>query len=395
LQNITKKTSKIMKIIIFDPAKARENLLPLTYTRPVGALRVGITTLTEKWQAMLPGEYSWLTEDYLAEKFPLQGDTDHDMMIAGNVIADEGLAQAISKLTPGEALYDSNNELIARYGTEQQRATYTGEVKRINMAFDIFMLNGDTLKADFKRITAGRTSQALSDTNTVIGDSSLIFLEEGATVEGAFLNTKNGPIYVGRNAEIMEGSTLRGPIAIGEHSCINMGTKVYGATTLGPWCKVGGELNNVVIQGYSNKAHDGFLGNAVIGEWCNLGAGCVASNLKNDYTEIKLWNYPAHRFLRTGLQFCGLIMGDHSKAGINTMFNTATVVGVGVNVHGAGFPRNFIASFSEGGTAGFSDVPMSKFFAIAERVMARRHVTLTDTDRNIFLAIRDYAENYK
>jgi UDP-N-acetylglucosamine diphosphorylase/glucosamine-1-phosphate N-acetyltransferase len=263
------------------------------------------------------------------------------------------------------------------------------------MAYDIFMLNGDVLKTDFERLTAGRKSQALSDTNTIIGDRSLIFLEEGATVEGAFLNTKNGPIYVGSNAEIMEGSTLRGPIAIGEHSCVNMGTKVYGATTLGPWCKVGGELNNVVIQGYSNKAHDGFLGNAVIGEWCNLGAGCVASNLKNDYTEIKLWNYPAHRFLRTGLQFCGLIMGDHSKAGINTMFNTATVVGVGVNVHGAGFPRNFIASFSEGGTAGFSDVPMSKFFAIAERVMARRHVTLTDTDRNIYLAIRDYAENYK
>jgi UDP-N-acetylglucosamine diphosphorylase/glucosamine-1-phosphate N-acetyltransferase len=395
LQNITKKTFKIMKIIIFDPAKTRENLLPLTYTRPVGALRVGITTLAEKWQALLPGEYSWLTENYLAEKFPNNGDTSTDLMISGDIIADTDLALSVSKLTPGEALYDTNNQLIANYGTEQTRSTYSGEVKRISMAYDIFMLNGDVLKTDFERLTAGRKSQVLSDTNTVIGDRSLIFLEEGATVEGAFLNTKNGPIYVGSNAEIMEGSTLRGPIAIGEHSCVNMGTKVYGATTLGPWCKVGGELNNVVIQGYSNKAHDGFLGNAVIGEWCNLGAGCVASNLKNDYTEIKLWNYPAHRFLRTGLQFCGLIMGDHSKAGINTMFNTATVVGVGVNVHGAGFPRNFIASFSEGGTAGFSDVPMSKFFAIAERVMARRHVTLTDTDRNIYLAIRDYAENYK
>jgi UDP-N-acetylglucosamine diphosphorylase/glucosamine-1-phosphate N-acetyltransferase len=384
-----------MKIIIFDPAKTRENLLPLTYTRPVGALRVGITTLAEKWQTLLPGEYSWLTEDYLAEKFPNNGGTSTDLMISGDIIADTDLALSVSKLTPGEALYDTNDQLIANYGTEQTRSTYRGEVKRISLAYDIFMLNGDVLKTDFEHLTAGRKSQALSDTNTVIGDRSLIFLEEGATVEGAFLNTKNGPIYVGSNAEIMEGSTLRGPIAIGEHSCVNMGTKVYGATTLGPWCKVGGELNNVVIQGYSNKAHDGFLGNAVIGEWCNLGAGCVASNLKNDYTEIKLWNYPAHRFLRTGLQFCGLIMGDHSKAGINTMFNTATVVGVGVNVHGAGFPRNFIASFSEGGTAGFSDVPMSKFFAIAEHVMARRHVTLTDTDRNIYLAIRDYAENYK
>ncbi len=384
-----------MKIIIFDPAKARENLLPLTYTRPVAALRVGITTLAEKWQAMLPGEYSWLTEDYLAEKFPLSGDTDRDLMVAGNIIADEALAEAVRALKPGDALYDNTDELIARYGKEQKCLTYDGEVKRINMAYDIFMQNGEAIKAEFSRLTADRKSQALSETNTVIGDSALIFVEEGATIEGAFLNTKNGPIYVDRDAEIMEGCTLRGPIAIGQHSCVNMGTKVYGSTTLGPWCKVGGELNNVVIIGYSNKAHDGFLGNAVIGEWCNLGAGCVASNLKNDYTEIKLWNYPAHRFLRTGLQFCGLIMGDHSKAGINTMFNTATVVGVGVNIHGAGFPRNFIASFSEGGTAGFSDVPMSKFFAIAERVMARRHVELTDTDRNILLAIRDYAENYK
>jgi UDP-N-acetylglucosamine diphosphorylase/glucosamine-1-phosphate N-acetyltransferase len=257
------------------------------------------------------------------------------------------------------------------------------------------MLNGDAIKSDFDVITRDDFGGAISKTCTVIGDPKLIFIESGATVEGAFLNTKNGPIYIGRNAEVMEGSTLRGPIAIGEHSTVNMGSRIYGATTLGPWCKVGGELNNVVIQGYSNKAHDGFLGNAVIGEWCNLGAGCTASNLKNDYTEIKLWNYPAHRFLRTGLQFCGLIMGDHSKAGINTMFNTATVVGVGVNIHGTGFPRNFIASFSEGGASGFIDVPMTKFFAIAERVMARRHVELTDTDRRIYTSIRDFAENYK
>ena len=174
-----------------------------------------------------------------------------------------------------------------------------------------------------------------------------------------------------------------------------MGTKIYGATTLGPYCKVGGELNNVVMIGYSNKAHDGFLGNAVIGEWCNLGGGTTASNLKNDYTEIKLWNYPAHRFLKTGLQFCGLIMGDHSKAGINCMFNTATVIGVGVNIHGAGFPRNFVASFSEGSTAGFTDVSLPKFFDIAKRVMARRNVELTDIDKEIFLAIYNIAEGYK
>ena len=205
----------------------------------------------------------------------------------------------------------------------------------------------------------------------------------------------NGPIYIGKDATIMEGSCIRAPFAACEHSQVNMGAKIYGATTLGPYCKVGGELNNVVMIGYSNKAHDGFLGNAVIGEWCNIGGGTTASNLKNDYTEIKLWNYPAHRFLKTGLQFCGLIMGDHSKAGINCMFNTATVIGVGVNIHGAGFPRNFVASFSEGSTAGFSDVSMTKFFDTARRVMARRHVELSDIDKEIFMAVQAIAEGYK
>ena len=258
-----------------------------------------------------------------------------------------------------------------------------------------FLPNPRQIEEDFQYITRGREGQSIPRSNTVIGDPDLIYIESGAIVEGVVLNASHGPIYVGRNVEIMEGSCLRGPIALGEHSTVNMGSKIYPGTTLGPWCKVGGELNNVVMIGYSNKAHDGFLGNAVIGEWCNLGAGCVSSNLKNDYTEIKLWNYPRHRFLKTGLQFCGLIMGDHSKAGINTMFNTATVVGVGVNIHGSGFPRNFIASFSEGGAQGFTDLPMEKFLDIASRMMARRHRALTDVDIRLFQQIRQQAENYK
>ncbi|MDE5632492.1 MAG: glucose-1-phosphate thymidylyltransferase, partial [Muribaculaceae bacterium] len=274
--------------------------------------------------------------------------------------------------------------VIAHRGKEiAARIESFTEVTAIEQLYDIFMLNGARIKADFERLTAGRTSQPLSATNTVIGDPSLIFIEEGAVVEGAFLNTAKGPIYVGADAEIMEGSMLRGPIALCEHATVNMGTKIYPDTTVGPFCKVGGELNNVVFLGYSNKAHDGFLGNAVIGEWCNIGAGAVASNLKNDYTQIRLWNYPTHRFARTSLQFCGLIMGDHSKAGINTMFNTATVLGVGVNVHGAGFPRNFVESFSEGSTAGFTRVPEKKFFDIAERMMARRGKALTPAERRM------------
>ena len=394
-------TTSISNIVLFDVPLTKTNLLPLSYTRPVSELRVGIMTLAEKWESLLPGSYSNITDEYLSEKFPasLTGD---DIFIASDVVASQPLASRIVSLKPGEALL-KDDVLIAVRGNREMidnreltvNMEFDGEIDRIGFLYDIFILNDKAVKADFERITSGRMSHPLSGTNTVIGDPSLIFIEEGASVEGCFLNTKGGPIYIGRDAEVMEGSCLRGPVALCEGSHVNMGTRIYGATTIGPASKVGGELNNVVIIGYSNKAHDGFLGNAVIGEWCNIGAGCVASNLKNDYTEIKLWNYNAHRFTRTGLQFCGLMMGDHSKAGINTMFNTATVLGVGVNVYGSGFQRNFLASFSEGSRAGFTDVPMSKFFDIASRVMARRGKILTDVDRRIYEHINEMAHNFK
>ncbi len=389
-------------IILFDAPELRENLLPITFTRPIADIRFGIMTIREKWEKALPGTYSYSTVDYLSPKFPInEVNTNEDIYIAGNVCPSPELVKAIEQLPQATAL-TCNGTLIAHHGKH-----YNNEIEldamplAINSLPDIFMLNEQALADDYRAITAGRVSQPLSPTCTLIGSPVMsdgtpaIFIEEGATVEGAMLNVSHGPIYVGRDAEIMEGSCVRGPLALCLHSYVNMGTKIYGATTIGPYCKVGGELNNVVMIGYSNKAHDGFLGNAVIGEWCNLGANCVASNLKNDYSEIKLWNYPAHRFLRTGLQFCGLIMGDHTKAGINTMFNTATVVGVGCNIHGSGFPRNFVASFSEGGASGFNDVSLSKFFDIARRVMARRHVELTDTDIEIFNSIYAIAENYK
>jgi len=385
-----------MKIIIYDNAAVRSNILPLSYTRPLGALRIGIDTIAEKWQAMLTGEYLWSpAADYLAEIFPSSDDADA-LYVAGHIIPDKALAEAVASLRPGQKLM-CNHEEVAHYGTDAtDTVEYCGSPDAVHNLYDIFMLNNKAVEADFERITAGRQSLPLSPTNTIIGDASKIFIEEGARVEGAFLNTCAGPIYIGRDAEIMEGSMLRGPIALCEHAVVNMGTKIYPGTTLGPYCKVGGELNNVVMLGYSNKAHDGFLGNAVIGERCNLGAGCVASNLKNDYSPIRLWNYSTAHFERTGLQFCGLIMGDHSKAGINTMFNTATVLGVGVNVHGSGFPRNFVPSFSEGGASnGFSDVSMTKFFEIARRMMARRHIELTIADERMFYAIRQAAENFK
>lgn len=391
------------KIILRDSRETHLNLLPLTYTRPVADLIVGINTIRQKWQMYLPGDYSYDVEEYLREKFPPAEIGSGDLIITSNVVPEEILARTVANLHPGEKLIAKNAagdtvDVALRVGDApgaQVEIAYDSRVDTIDFLYDIFLLNARKIEEDFEFLTRNREGQSIPRSNTVIGDPDLIYIESGAIVEGVVLNASHGPIYVGRDVEIMEGSCLRGPIALGERSTVNMGSKIYPGTTLGPWCKVGGELNNVVMIGYSNKAHDGFLGNAVIGEWCNLGAGCVSSNLKNDYTEIKLWNYPRHRFLKTGLQFCGLIMGDHSKAGINTMFNTATVVGVGVNVHGSGFPRNFVASFSEGGAAGFTDLPMEKFLDIASRMMARRHRALTDVDVRLFEEIRNQAENYK
>lgn len=394
-------------IILFDINQQHLELLPLAFTRPIADIRIGILTIREKWERMLSGNYSYLTPDYMAGKYPAHF-TDDNLFIAGHLIPDEELARQVNILNPGEALIDQQT-VVAFRGSEadfrESRYAHTLESSRklryIQHLYDIFLLNGECLEADFKLITRGRTSQPLSPSNRIIGDpcfadgTSKIFVEPGAKAECAIFNVTNGPIYLGTDSEVMEGSCIRAPFAACEHAYVNMGTKIYGATTLGPYCKVGGELNNVVMFGFSNKAHDGFLGNAVIGEWCNLGAGAVASNLKNDYSEIKLWNYPTRRFLPTHLQFCGLIMGDHSKAGINTMFNTATVIGVGVNIHGAGFPRNFVASFSEGGTAGFTDVQLPKFYAIAEKMMARRGRLLTEADKTIFEAIYNQAEQLK
>lgn len=399
------------RIEIFDPAGLHEQLLPMTYTRPVGALRVGILTVAEKWQLRLPGEYGWKTAEYLTGKFgPLpQDDSRHTLSIAGNLLPDDALVAAVDALAPGQALMRGGRLLAActeaaacmpQFDTAglpegYEGVEYAGQVLAVDYLYDIFELNGRAIVLDFDLLTAGRASAPLSPSVTVIGDPSLIFLEPGAQAEGCVINTKQGPVYLGEGAEIMEGSCVRGPLAVGTHSTVQMGAKVYPNTTLGPWCKVGGELNNVVFQGYSNKAHDGFLGNAVIGEWCNLGAGCTASNLKNDYTKIRLWHYPTRRFMRTDLQFCGLIMGDHSKAGINTMFNTATVVGVGCNIHGSGYPRNFVASFLEGGTSGFTNVPLSKVMDIAQRAMARRGIELTECDRQILEAIYDSSDSYR
>lgn len=375
------------QIILADDPEIACSLLPLTFTRPVSELLLGLTTLRSKWERLLPGDYSYITADYLRELYPNAEPASDTLVIASHIVASRRLADTVALLLPGEAL-TKGERTIAYCGRPERFIPYPGEVTSIEYAYDLFIHNAEEIRNDFELLTETEVSRPLSKACTVIGTSARIFLDEGARAEGVTFNTEHGPIYVGPGAEIMEGSCLRGPVAILDHSTVNMLTRIYGATTIGRHCKVGGEINNIVMHDYTNKAHDGFLGNAVIGSWCNLGAGCVASNLKNDYTEIKLWHYSTRRFRRTGLQFCGLIMGDHSKAGINTMFNTATTVGVGVNIHGTGFPRNFVGSFSEGGaTMGYSEVPLSKFFAIARRVMARRQVELTPEMERLFTTL--------
>lgn len=388
-----------------DTQVRHDNLLPLSFTRPIADFRVGITTIAEKWNAALGASADHHPVDYLRPKFGAAPDDAEALFIAGNVLPDDALVAAIRDLNPGDALVDPDGMFIAARcrmaGLDDvcgNAKVYGAPFDAVRFVFDVFLLNAKFIRRDFLRLTAGRVSQPLDDTNTVIGPyldengRQTIFIEEDAQVHGATINVTGGPVYIGRDAEVMEGACLRGPIALCDHAHINMGAKVYGGTTLGPFCKAGGELNNVVMFGYSNKSHDGFLGNAVIGEWCNIGAGTNASNLKNDYSKIRIWNYATHSFMRTNLQFCGLIMGDHSKIGINCMLNTATVMGVGVNLHGAGFPRTFIPSFSEGSpAAGFTEVPEKKFNDIATRVMARRDKELTDADKIILDAVRAIA----
>lgn len=399
-------------IILFDTESNHTDLLPLAFTRPVADFRVGISTIAEKWRRAFSGEFSYLSPDYLAAKFPVK-EAPSSLWIAGNTLPNSELIAAISGLEEGRGLYTAEGGLMAFRGSkeafeealespEESCCEFSGEAKRIIFLYHVFQYNGAEILRDFKELTRGRTSSPLSAGNRIIGSTLFkdgtptLFIEEGAKVEGATINLSNGPVYIGRNAEVMEGSCIRGPFALCERSKVNMLSKIYPDCTIGPLCKVGGELNNVVFFGNSNKAHDGYLGNAVIGEWCNIGAGTNASNLKNDYSKIRLWNYRLHTFMRTNLQFCGLMMGDHSKAGINCMFNTATVVGVGCNIHGSGFPRVFIPSFSEGSpAAGLNDVPLKKFFDIAARAMARRNVPLTDEDRRIFERVEQVASQFK
>ena len=382
-------------VILFDDDLIRENLLPFTYTRAVADIRVGITTIKEKWELYASNVYIQ-TQPYLQSKYGRIPDLNQVLYINGALIPTEVVLDQIKALQENQSLVYQNTILAYKGDKSMLTSLQThSEVILLQHKWDIFKLNEQILTLDFNNITAGRVSQKLSETNTLIGDSRKLFIEEGAIVEASILNTNTGVIYIGKEAEVMEGSVIRGPLAMCEHAATKLATKIYGATTLGPHVKVGGEVNNSVIFGYSNKGHDGFLGNSVLGEWCNLGADTNNSNLKNNYSDIKVWNYATDKEENSGLQFCGLMMGDHSKSGINTMFNTGTVVGVCANVFGADFPKKHIASFTWGGASSMEEFQLDKAFEVAEKMMERRKIPFTEIEKDILKYIFTQTKKYR
>ncbi len=389
-----------MNYILFD-GPVRNNLLPFTFTRPVADIRIGIMTIREKWERFLNGHTTTKTEEYLSEKYPIKVASEN-VLINASFLPKKALVDLVQNLQENEAIF-KNGEVIAFYEknptTETdfkgyKRIEFEGELLQVVHTWDIFSKNGQALQEDFDLITAGRESAPISNTNRLICPEK-IFLEEGATVEHSILNATDGPIYLGKNSQVWEGNLIRGAFALCGHGVVKMGAKIYGPTTIGPYGKVCGEISNSVIFGYSSKGHEGYLGNAVLGEWCNIGADSNNSNLKNNYAKVRLWNYATERFEQTGLQFCGLMMGDHSKTAINTMFNTGTVIGVNCNIYVPGFPRNFVPSFSWGGASGFSTYPTNKAFEAAKVMMARRGVAFDEVEARILEHVFELTKQWR
>ena len=389
-----------MNYILFD-GPARNALLPFTFTRPVADILVGIMTIRQKWELHLGSTTTTLTEEYLSDKYPMV-ELEGNVMINASFLPNTILAELVSNLEPNQAIF-KKDEIIAFYTSENQEEVdfdtyeiieYNDDCITIENTWDIFSKNDVAIREDFELLTQDRRSQPIPKSVNVIAPEN-VFIEEGAKLEYVTLNASSGPIYIGRDAEIMEGSVIRGPFALCDNAQVKMASKIYGATTVGPYSRVGGEVKNVVIFAYSNKGHDGFLGDSVLGEWCNIGADSNNSNLKNNYEEVRLWSYQTEGFAKTGLQFCGLMMGDHSKCGINTMFNTGTVVGVSANIFGSGFPRNFVPSFSWGGASGFTTYLTKKAFETAKLVMARRNIVFDEKEAAILEHVFEITKKYR
>lgn len=388
-----------MTINLFDDASWM-SLRPLTFTRPVADLRIGILTIAEKWAKYLKADFGFYTQDYLAVKYPSK--TNSSLSINGSVCPDKDLLDAVSTLKMGEVLLAGDHvlafnceEVLTDQQAKQMLEPVNYNLKFVKIAYpeEIFGNNPSEIRKDFELLTKGRSSAKISSTNQLIGHD--IFFEEGAQAECSVLNSSYGPIYLGKNAEIWEGSLIRGSFALCENSSIKMGAKIYSGTTIGPNSRAGGEINNSVIWGNSAKGHEGYLGNSVLGEWCNIGADTNNSNLKNNYAEVKLYDYESKAMRNTKLQFCGLIMADHSKCGINTMFNTGSIVGVSANVFGAGLPPNHIPDFSWGGGNCFETYKLDKMFDTAEKVLARKTLAFDQVEKNILTKVFELTSSYR
>lgn len=379
--------------ILFDDTN-RHFLYPFTIARPVSSLRIGILTIAEKWNLLLGSETSCLTEPFLQEKYNVKAGKDN-ILINAAFLPNAKLIEKILLLNPDQALVKDDHPIAVRLTAENLHNFSLGlyekitsiefeeSVNQITNSWDILKINKEEIEKDYSILTSGSSSQALSSTNTVLGNK--LFIEKGAAIEGTFFDTRKGAVYVGENACIMPGTIIEGPVAICNNATIKMGTHLYAGTTIGMWCKAGGEISNSILSAYSAKAHDGYLGDSILGEWCNLGAGTITSNLKNNYELVKSWSYSDKRFVNTGLQFLGLLMGDHSKSGIHTMFNSGTTVGMACNVFGDGYQRNFIPSFSWGGTAGFRKHKINEVIETARSVFKRRNMELSESEKQILI----------
>lgn len=381
--------------ILFDDADIRASLLPLTYTRPTAGIRIGIFTITEKWEKYLSASVSFLTEAYLQEKFPLKK-SKQSTYINGAVCPTQELVEAINKLDDDHILVKENITIAYKTDIKGKKSAFKGSLNIIQNPWDIFAYNAAEIQSDFNLIKSSKQKNyPITDTHTIAYNPENIFIEEGVKLRACILNAEDGPIYLGKNSEVQEGALIKGPFALCESSVVNMGAKMRGDSTIGPFSKVGGEVSNSVIFGYSNKGHEGFIGNTVIGEWCNLGADTNTSNLKNNYGTVELFSYKEKGMVSSGRQFCGLIMGDHSKTGINTMFNTGTVVGVAANIFGSGFPPKHVPSFSWGGAEKFTTFRLEKAYEVADRVMERRKLKFTKVDEDILGEIFNQVVNVK
>ena len=369
-----------MKLLLSDN-HLHLRFAPLTLTRPVAELRCGLFTNTERWQLLLPNaQIGFETKSFLSGKFP----ANEGIWINAQCIANAELAAMITNLKAGEAIY-RQDMLIAKNGDENTSIQANlSDLIVLENRWDLYLKNDAVLRHDFKLATQKRISKNLSNTNLLIGPAQDLFIEEGACIEGATLNTTHGPIYIGKNAEIMEGSMLRGPLAVMAGAVVKMGAKIYGATTIGPECRIGGEVNNSIFQAYSNKGHDGFVGNALIGEWCNLGADTNCSNLKNNYGKVSTYSYEHRQQVATNETFMGLTMGDHSKSAINVQFNTATVVGVSSNIFCSQFPDKFVESFQWLSDEQTEAYRLDKAIDSATAMMARRKQEFSQHDTEIF-----------